>query len=194
MRAAFAGGGSITATIYTVTVLVWVAIELRQALRRRPGATITDQGSLMVVRVAALAGALLAAALARIGATSFDYGPALMVSSIALMWTGIALRWWSFRTLGRYFTFQVMTSADQPVITTGPYRYLRHPSYTGILLILAGIGLGYGNLLSLVALIVLPLLGFINRIRVEEAALSATLGDRYTTYATGRKRLVPFVW
>ena len=194
MRAAFGGGGSITAAIYTVTVLVWVAIELRQTLRRRPGATNTDRGSLMVVRVAAVAGALLAAALAHISATSFDYGVALTVASIALMWTGIALRWWSFRTLGRYFTFQVMTSADQPVITTGPYRYLRHPSYTGILLILAGIGLGYGNLLSLVALIVLPLLGVINRIRVEEAALSATLGDRYTSYATGRKRLVPFVW
>lgn len=193
MRPAFTGS-SITTTIFAVTVLVWVAIELRQALQRRAGATNTDQGSLMAVRVAAIAGALLATSLARISATSFVYGPALMVSSLALMWSGIALRWWSFRTLGRYFTFQVMTSADQPVITTGPYRYLRHPSYTGILLILAGIGLGFGNLLSLVALIVLPLLGFINRIRVEEAALSATLGDQYTTYATGRKRLVPFVW
>lgn len=193
MRPAFAGN-SIAATISAVTLIVWVALEVRQGLRRRAGATNTDRGSLMAVRVAAIAGALLAASVARISATAFVYGPALMVSSIGLMWAGIALRWWSFRTLGRYFTFQVMTSPDQPVITSGPYRYLRHPSYTGILLILAGVGVGYGNLLSLLALIVLPLLGFINRIRVEEAALSATLGDRYTTYAMGRKRLVPFVW
>jgi protein-S-isoprenylcysteine O-methyltransferase Ste14 len=193
VRPAFASN-SIAATIFAITLLVWTAIEVRQGLQRRAGATNTDRGSLMAVRVAAIAGALLAASVARIGATSFVYGPALIVLSIALMWAGIALRWWSFRTLGRYFTFQVMTSADQPVITTGPYRYLRHPSYTGILLILAGVGLGYGNVLSLAALIVLPLLGFINRIRVEEAALSATLGDRYTTYAMGRKRLVPFVW
>jgi protein-S-isoprenylcysteine O-methyltransferase Ste14 len=47
--------------------------------------------------------------------------------------------------LGHYFTFTVMTSANQPVITTGPYRVLRHPSYAGILLVLAGIGLSYGN-------------------------------------------------
>lgn len=193
MRPAFAGN-SIAATISAVTLIVWVALEVRQGLRRRAGATNTDRGSLMAVRVGAIAGALLAASVARISATAFVYGPALMVSSIGLMWAGIALRWWSFRTLGRYFTFQVMTSPDQPVITSGPYRYLRHPSYTGILLILAGVGVGYGNLLSLLALIVLPLLGFINRIRVEEAALSATLGDRYTTYAMGRKRLVPFVW
>ena len=148
----------------------------------------------MVVRVAAIVGALLATSAARVGAAAFAYTPVLMALTIALLWAGIGLRWWSFRRLGRYFTFQVMTSADQPVITTGPYRVLRHPSYTGILLILAGIGLSYANWLSLVALTVVPLLGFINRIRVEEAALSSTLGDRYTTYAAGRKRLLPFIW
>jgi protein-S-isoprenylcysteine O-methyltransferase Ste14 len=64
-----------------------------------------------------------------------------------------------------------MTSADQPVITSGPYRVLRHPSYAAILLILGGVGLSYGNWLSAVALILLPLVGFINRIHLEEAAL-----------------------
>jgi protein-S-isoprenylcysteine O-methyltransferase Ste14 len=96
--------------------------------------------------------------------------------------------------LGRYFTFTVMTSADQPVIATGPYRVQRYPSYAGILLILAGISLSYRNWLSLDALIFLPLIGFVNRIHVEEAALSATLGAAYATYASGRKRLIPFAW
>ena len=96
--------------------------------------------------------------------------------------------------LGRYFTFTFMTSANQPVITTGPYRLLRHPSYAGILLILGGIGLSLGNWLSPAALILLHLAGFIYRIHVEEAALSAVLGGAYTTYAGGRKRIVPLVW
>jgi protein-S-isoprenylcysteine O-methyltransferase Ste14 len=87
-----------------------------------------------------------------------------------------------------------MTSADQPVITTGPYRVLRHPSYAGMLLVLGGIGLSYGNWLSLAALVFPPLIGFIYRIHVEEAALSATLGAAYTTYASRRKRIIPFVW
>lgn len=96
--------------------------------------------------------------------------------------------------MGRFFTFTVMTSADQPVITTGPYGWLRHPSYTGLLLILCGIGLSFGNWLSLAAITLVPLVGFINRIKVEETALSTALGSEYVTYAAGRKRLIPFVW
>ena len=63
------------------------------------------------------------------------------VGLVLLLWGGVALRLWSFRTLGRYFTFTVQTSADQPVITDGPYRVVRHPSYAGILLAVMGIGL-----------------------------------------------------
>jgi protein-S-isoprenylcysteine O-methyltransferase Ste14 len=110
------------------------------------------------------------------------------------MWCGFALRFWSFRTLGRYFTFTVMTSADQPVITSGPYRLLRHPSYLGLMLILIGIGAAYSNWLSLAALAVIPTVGVVHRIHVEEGALSATLGSAYTSYASGRKRLLPLVW
>lgn len=193
MRSLFAGQ-PLLAAVFVATLLAWSVLEVRQGLQRRTGATNTDRGSLMVVRVLAVVGALLAALLARGGAGAFVPGTALIALAFALICGGIALRLWSFRTLGRYFTFQVMTSADQPVITTGPYRFVRHPSYTGILLILAGVGLSYGNVLSLAALLVLPLLGFINRIRVEEAALSTALGDRYASFARGRKRLVPFVW
>ena len=193
MTPAFSGHPIATALL-AISLALWAFLELRQALNRRPGATNTDRGSLMVGRTAAIAGAGLAVLALRVEATSYPYSSIVLAISLLVMWGGVGLRVWSFRTLGRYFTFQVMTSADQPVITTGPYRILRHPSYTGILLILFGIGLTFGNWLSVVALTVVPLLGFINRIRVEEAALASALGDKYTSFASGRKRLVPFVW
>jgi protein-S-isoprenylcysteine O-methyltransferase len=87
-----------------------------------------------------------------------------------------------------------MTSVDQPVVSTGPYRFVRHPGYLGIALVLAGIAATYGNWLSLAALALIPPIGIIYRIHVEEAALSAALGGAYTLYASGRKRLIPFVW
>jgi protein-S-isoprenylcysteine O-methyltransferase Ste14 len=193
VRSAFAGGGFGSA-LYAITFAVWLAIELRQALHRRAEATNTDRGSLNVVRLLAAAGAVIAALAAGIRVADFPVHTTLVAVSLVFMWAGVGLRWWCFRTLGHYFTFQVMTSADQQVITGGPYRVLRHPSYAGIMLILFGIGLTYGNWISLAALVILPLIGFMNRIRVEEAALEAALGGRYTTYAAGRKRLVPFVW
>jgi len=193
MRPTFAGH-PVAALLLAGTLAVWLVIEFRKALNRRAEATNTDRGSLAFLRACVVAGALLAALASKVAATAFSYSPVMFGVSLAIAWAGIALRWWSFRTLGRYFTFTVMTSANQPVITTGPYRFVRHPSYAGLLLIIAGIGFSYGNWLSLACLIFFPLIGFVYRIRVEEAALSATLGDAYTTYASGRKRLIPFVW
>ena len=114
--------------------------------------------------------------------------------ALVLLWCGVALRLWSFRTLGRYFTFTVQTSADQPVITDGPYRVVRHPSYAGILLAVMGIGLFIGNWLSFAILTAFVTCGVVFRIRVEERALLQELGEPYRAYAAAHKRLVPFVW
>lgn len=193
MKPTFAGH-PVATLLLICTLGAWLVVEFRKARNRRAEATNTDRGSLAFLRVCVLAGALLAAFASRVTATAFSYGPVIFGISLAVAWAGIGLRWWSFRTLGRYFTFTVMTSANQPVITNGPYRFVRHPSYTGLLLIIAGIGFSYGNWLSLTSLVLFPLIGFVYRIRVEEAALSATVGDAYTTFASGRKRLIPFVW
>jgi protein-S-isoprenylcysteine O-methyltransferase Ste14 len=95
---------------------------------------------------------------------------------------------------GRYFTFTVVTSRDQPVITTGPYRFVRHPGYLALIMVLTGIGVILENWLSIAALGLIPPVGIIYRIRVEENTLSATLGDACTSYASRRKRLIPFAW
>ncbi len=174
--------------------MVWALLELWRGLSRRPEATSHDRGSLFVLRLCAVGGALLAATAAKVTAASFMFSALLFGVSLAAVWAGIALRWWSFRSLGRYFTFTVMTSPDQPVIMSGPYRWLRHPSYAGLLLIIAGIGFAFGNWLSLAVLVGALLAGIVYRIRVEESALEIALGSAYTTYASRRKRLIPFVW
>lgn len=71
--------------------------------------------------------------------------------AFAIYLAGFAMRRWSEMTLGRYFTFTVMTSADQPVITNGPYRFVRHPGYSGVLLVVLGAGLVTGNWVGLAA-------------------------------------------
>ena len=107
------------------------------------------------------------------------------------MLAGIALRGWSFKALGEYFTRTAMVSPDQPVVTAGPYRLLRHPSYAGVLLACTGIGLASANWVGLAGLALLPLALILWRIHIEENALLTTLGDRYRAYAGHHKRLVP---
>lgn len=112
---------------------------------------------------------------------------------IALMWVGIAFRYYAMRVLGRYFTFQVDVHSGQTVIESGPYRYVRHPSYSGALITVTGFGLSLGNWAGLLALTACVGIGYAYRIRVEEAALVAALGQPYKEYMRRTQRLVPFV-
>jgi protein-S-isoprenylcysteine O-methyltransferase Ste14 len=80
------------------------------------------------------------------------------------------------------------------VITTGPYRVIRHPSYAGLLLVIMAVGLLIGNWWSFACLTVSVASGLVFRIHVEERALIQHLGTSYRSYAVTHKRLVPFVW
>jgi protein-S-isoprenylcysteine O-methyltransferase Ste14 len=112
---------------------------------------------------------------------------------IALMWIGIAFRYYCMRVLGKYFTFNVATQGGQIVVEAGPYRYVRHPSYTGAIMTLWGFGLTLGNWAGLLALIACGALGYAYRISVEEHALVMALGRPYREYMGRTQRLVPFV-
>jgi protein-S-isoprenylcysteine O-methyltransferase Ste14 len=193
MRSFFIGH-SVAMVLFDGTVAIWALSELRQTLRSRSEATKVDRGSRLVIAVTIGGGFILAALARKVTAAAFPVTAVTFGIALAIVWVGVALRWWSFRTLGRYFTVDVMTSTDQPVITAGPYHFVRHPGYTGLLLVFTGIGVADGNWLSLAAMILLPLTGLLNRIRVEETALSATLGDSYRSYAANHKRLLPYVW
>ena len=175
--------------------VVWVVMELRQSITQRPEGVKASWGSEILFRLAVGAGAVAAALLAR-GAPAAAIRPPAVAAWIGLVLfcSGISLRFWSFRTLGRYFTFIVQTSRDQPVISTGPYRLIRHPSYAGILLAIVALGLFIGNWGSLISLTVATVGGLVFRIRVEERALLQSLGDGYRDYAATHKRLVPFIW
>jgi protein-S-isoprenylcysteine O-methyltransferase Ste14 len=111
-----------------------------------------------------------------------------------ILLAGLVLRSWSIKTLGAYFTAAVKVSTDQPVITAGPYRMLRHPSYTGLLLAMTGVGLASANWVGVAGMALLTLAGLLWRIHAEERALLTTLGDPYRAYAAQHKRLVPLVW
>jgi protein-S-isoprenylcysteine O-methyltransferase Ste14 len=113
---------------------------------------------------------------------------------VVVIWVGLALRVWAVLTLGRSFSTFIQVDADQAVVTRGPYRWVRHPSYSGLLLIALGFGLGVGNWLSLAICAVIPVLGLLPRIAVEEAELVRVLGDQYRSYQKTTRRLVPGLW
>lgn len=119
---------------------------------------------------------------------------AATIAGVCVIWAGIILRGGAIATLGRFFRRDVQVAADQAVVRTGPYAVIRHPAYTGNLLMYAGIGILLANWASLAALAVVPLAGHMRRIEVEEAVLAGRLGEPYREYAAGTARLIPGVW
>jgi protein-S-isoprenylcysteine O-methyltransferase Ste14 len=181
--------------ILVATAVIWVIGELRQSITRRPEAVHDNWGSEAVFRLIIGVGALGAGMFAGL-TRSATIRPTAVAEwiGLGLFWSGISLRLWSFHTLGRYFTFTVQTSSDQPVIVDGPYRLIRHPSYAGLFLVITAVGLFIGNWWAFVFLTGTVGGGLVFRIRVEERALTRDLGDRYRSYAATHKRLVPFIW
>ncbi|MEY2479266.1 MAG: hypothetical protein QOI04_193 [Verrucomicrobiota bacterium] len=127
-------------------------------------------------------------------ATALPYARSSAFAGVALFVVGLLLRWWAIITLGRFFTVDVTIEKDHELVERGPFRIVRHPSYTGVLLAFVGFALSLGNWGALLVVILPISVAFIHRMNVEEDALSRALGPQYTDYMRRTKRLVPFIY
>ena len=180
---------------------LWIAafyglseILISSVLRARSGKD-SDQGSLKIIWLTVnvcMTGAIVA--YLALPSAAFGHNASVYWTGFAMFAGGIALRWYAIAYLGRFFTVNVAVAADQRVIDTGPYRWVRHPSYTGSLLAFAGVGLLLANSVSLVLTTLPIIIAFLHRMRIEEAALLQGLGDAYRRYMQRTTRLIPKVY
>ena len=176
-------------------LLVWVAFELVVQLRNRARAPRTVRDPTLVVVMLCVGGAIaLAYRAAHVHTTILGGGWAPFTGGLVVLVAGLLFRAWAIVTLGRYFTGSVLIQQGQHVVESGPYRFVRHPSYTGLLVALLGLGIALDDWLSLLVLALLPLFGIVVRIRHEESVLTESLGDEYREYASHHARLVPGIW
>ena len=184
--------------IFGIACLIWALPEWLGSFTQRSeaGAARRDRGSKLVMMitldVGVGAGILLAYRLP--SAAIPGDRPLVFGIGIALMLLGVGLRWYAIGVLGRFFTRDVAVRAGQTVVRIGPYRFVRHPSYSGILLTLLGVGLALGNAASVVAMLAGAGVGLAYRVPVEERALCEALGQPYLDYMRQTRRFIPFVF
>lgn len=169
--------------------------ELGLALTKRAKSAETrdaDRGSLRLLWIVILASVILAFSLPHsLPAAHMGADAALRVLGVVVFAAGLTIRWYSIFRLGRFFTVDVAIGTNHLLIDTGPYRFVRHPSYTGALMAFLGLGLCLDNWASLVCVVVPVFWVFLRRINIEEAALLQAFGDQYRNYMDRSKRLIP---
>ena len=154
-----------------------------------------DGGSIQVIMAAGMVTALAGFGLAYWTQMPISYGARMAVfyTGIVVLLLGSFLRRLCFKTLGEHFTGDVRARADQPVIQNGPYRFVRHPSYTAGMLMYLGVGLALTSWVSILLLLAGTIIGYAYRVRVEERAMLSEIGAPYAEFMRTRKRFIPFV-
>jgi protein-S-isoprenylcysteine O-methyltransferase len=181
----------------SLAILLFPISEIALALVRRASNSDSlsrDRGSMWILWVTITLSVVGSIAAQRTGVGRMSIpAPLLNVPALSLMLCGLAIRWAAILTLGRYFTVNVAIARDHRIVQSGLYRFVRHPSYSGLLLAFVGMGLSFHNWLSL-ALLILPITGALAlRIAVEERALRAAFGAEYEAYSARTWRLVPWL-
>jgi protein-S-isoprenylcysteine O-methyltransferase len=178
--------------------LIYLVSEILLTLTRRSRSktgTKQDRSTLgiiwLVIAVSITAGVFVAQ---NFRSAALPHGQMFAIAGVVLFVAGLILRWWAIVILGRFFTVDVTIEKDHELVERGPFRVVRHPSYTGVLLAFVGLGLSLCNWAALLVILLPISAAFIHRMNVEEDALSDALGARYADYIKRTKRLVPFVY
>ncbi len=184
------------AWIFWAVFLFCYLPEFRIIARSRPvPGEKTDKGSTAVIALAGWVGMFTAFAIAGVPQFMLLRGQRIwFFAGIAALGAGTLLRRHCWRVLGKYFTGNVRAASDQPVVQTGAYRWVRHPSYTGGMLMYLGTGLALTNWLSVAIISVAGGLAYSYRVRVEEQVLRSQIGRPYEEYMERTKRFIPFVF
>ena len=185
--------------------LVFFASEVLLTITRRSRTKTGDRqdkstlGMIWLVILVSIAAGVFVAGSASlragvIGLFDFPYTDWIPVLAVTLFTAGLALRWWAIVTLGRFFTVDVTIEKDHEVVQRGPFLWVRHPSYTGVLLAFLGWSMTLWNWVAMAVVLVPISVALIRRINVEERALRGALGRRYEDYMARTKRLIPGIY
>jgi protein-S-isoprenylcysteine O-methyltransferase Ste14 len=176
----------------------WLIFEVLVVLltrTRRGEGKISDRGSMLVLWLSIMISITAATWISEARPRDFlTHASWIKPVCLSILTGGFLLRLTAILSLGRAFSVNVAIRSGQKVMKTGLYAWMRHPSYTGMLLMFFAIGLGTRNWISLAIMLLVPPAALLYRIRVEEIALREHFGEEYVAYSRETKRLVPGIY
>lgn len=186
------------ARIVQIVIIAWAISEVVLIVFtrwNRHSALPRDRGSRTLLWCVIGAGIAAATALQTVTSAGIRIPePWLSGACLLLLLGGLVIRWIAILTLGRFFSTSVAIQQDHRLVRTGLFGLVRHPSYSGLLLLFFGVGLSFGNWLSFAVIVIPFLAALLYRIKVEESSLVEALGQDYIEYCKSTKRLLPGIF
>lgn len=184
--------------IWLLLGVIWISLEIKLARKNRVDSSAIVEKEEHSQRVLWLTlvisvGLALVFKTAAIMPIAIDYLPRQILALIIFA-SGLALRYWTVKMLGRFFTTDVAIYKQHQLIVAGPYCWVRHPSYSGVLIAFAGAGLAMGDGIALVLLTIPVFIAFNYRIHSEEKLLLNKFGKGYADYQQQTKKLLPWLF
>jgi protein-S-isoprenylcysteine O-methyltransferase Ste14 len=184
--------------LWKILYYSWFAVEFyvlfTTRIRNRSNGKSPDRGSLIVLWVVIFCSITAGNWVAVVYSPTAIHARWMRPAALAVLALGLFIRVTAIYTLGKSFTANVSIHATQTLHQTGLFRYMRHPSYTGMVLIFFALGLRLQNWLAIIIIMVPPIAALMYRIHVEEAALTGAFGEQYIDYSQRTKRLIPGIY
>ena len=189
--------------LWKVFYYAWLASEIYIAIAtrtRRGKGNVRDRGTMLLLWAVIFSSIFCGIWISEAQGPNLAEGPMIFGApwikfvSLPVLIFGLALRWTAVLSLGKSFSANVAIHSTQTVLKTGLYRWMRHPSYTGLLLCILAVGLHTRNWISLLVIFVPPAVALLYRIHVEEIALREHFGQEYIDYSRQTSRLIPGIY
>jgi protein-S-isoprenylcysteine O-methyltransferase Ste14 len=184
--------------VYTILQLIFFVTEVsllifkrskRQGVRSKP-----DKNSLLILWIVIVSTLTIGPFSSAFGTWPFASADIIIYAGEAVFAIGFLIRWTAVVQLGKMFTVDVAIDEQHTLKTNGLYNIVRHPSYLGLILIIAGLGLCMNSALSIIVMVIPTFLAINYRIAVEEKALREEFGEKYTNYSKRIKRIIPYIY
>lgn len=178
--------------IWIVFIVFWVLaafVQKRNARRQTVGSRLMQVSIILLVFVPLFVEGRAAGLLSR---HLYPNLPAVQYFGILLLLLGFGFAVWARFVLGRNWSGIVTVKEDHTLITRGPYAWVRHPIYSGILLALLGTAVTLGTVIHFMAMPVVACALWL-KLRTEEKFMFETFGEQYTAYRRHVKALIPHV-